>query len=164
MKDKKVIIIVAIFICIILLLGLIVFSKANEINVDEVDESRKISQENSYDGPIKMSIKDDTLTSKGATFILKNDTDENYWYDPVYYIEKKEDNKWNEIALDEPLSWNTVLYTIKAGEEIELNIDWSITGYGVLKTGEYRIIKKDFRKEASPDSRAYSVYVEFEIK
>ena len=41
-------------------------------------------------------MKEDTITSKEATFILKNNTDEDYAYDPSYYLEKKEDNKKEE--------------------------------------------------------------------
>lgn len=53
---------------------------------------------------IFLLVKKDTITSKGATFVLKNNTDEDYSYEPSYYIEKKEDNKWNEIILEEPLT------------------------------------------------------------
>ena len=113
---------------------------------------------------IFLLVKKDTITSKGATFVFKNNTDEDYSYEPSYYIEKKEDNKWNEIILEEPLTWNSVIYTLKAGEETEINVDWSITGYGELKDGEYRLVKTNFRKKDSPDSRAYSLYAEFEVR
>ena len=73
------------------------------------------------------------------------------------------DNKWQEIKLKEPLTWNSVLYTLKAKEEIEINIDWGSTGYGMLESGKYRLVKKGFRKNNSPDSRSYSVYSEFTI-
>ena len=123
-----------------------------------------IIENNNKNEEISLLVKEDTITSKGATFILKNNTDEDYAYEPSYYIEKKEDNKWNEIILKEPLTWNSVIYTLKAGEETEMNVDWSITGYGELKDGEYRLVKANFRKKDSPDSRAYSVYAEFHIK
>lgn len=123
-----------------------------------------IVENNNKNEDISLLVKEDTITSKGATFILKNNTDEDYAYDPSYYLEKKEDNKWNEIVLEEPLTWNSVIYTLKAREETEINIDWSITNYGELKDGEYRLVKSNFRKSVSPDSRYYSVYAEFEVK
>ena len=121
-------------------------------------------ENNDKNEEISLLVKEDTITSKGATFILKNNTDEDYAYDPSYYLEKKEDNKWNEIVLEEPLTWNSVIYTLKAREETEINIDWSIANYGELKDGEYRLVKSNFRKSVSPDSRYYSVYAEFEVK
>lgn len=123
-----------------------------------------IIENNNRNEEMSLLVKEDTITSKGATFILRNNTDENYCYEPSYYLEKKEDNKWNEIVLEEPLSWNTVIYTLKAKEETEIIIDWSITGYGVLKNGEYRLVKANFRKKDSPDSSSFSLYAEFEVK
>ena len=123
-----------------------------------------IVENNNKNEDISLLVKEDTITSKGATFILKNNTDEDYAYEPSYYLEKKEDNKWNEIVLEEPLTWNSVIYTLKAREETEINIDWSITGYGELKNGVYRLVKSNFRKKDSPDSRSYSLYAEFEVK
>lgn len=123
-----------------------------------------IVENNNKNEDISLLVKEDTITSKGATFILKNNTDEDYAYEPSYYLEKKEDNKWNEIVLEEPLTWNSVIYTLKAREETEINIDWSITGYGELKNGAYRLVKSNFRKKDSPDSRSYSLYAEFEVK
>lgn len=113
---------------------------------------------------LTLSVKNGTLTNKGATFILKNNSSVDYCYEQAYYLERKEDNKWNEIILKEPLSWNSVLYTLNKKEEIEINIDWSNTGYGILNEGEYRLVKKNFRKKDSPDSKSYSVYAEFMIK
>ncbi len=137
-------------------------SEAEEV-IDFVKTISIIENSNKNED-ISLLVKEDTITSKGATFILKNNTDEDYAYEPSYYLEKKEDNKWNEIVLKEPLSWNSIIYTLKAREEIEINIDWSITGYGVLKNGEYRLVKANFRKKYSPDSRAYCIYAEFVVK
>ena len=146
------------------ILGFRVYYKLDDHGVDKVNDSNEQKKKNVYENPVTIYIKNDTLTPKGATFILKNNTDENYCYEPAYYIEKKEGNKWNEIVLKEPLSWNSVIYTIKPREETEINIDWSVTGYGALKNGEYRLVKRNFRKENSLDSRAFSSYVEFEIE
>ena len=132
--------------------------------IEDGKEKNEANTTHENNEEISLLVMEDTITSKGATFILKNNTDEDYAYEPSYYLEKKEDNKWNEIALEEPLTWNSVILTLKARDEIEINVDWSITGYGVLKDGEYRLVKTNFRKTLSPDSRAYSVYAEFEVK
>ena len=105
-----------------------------------------------------------TISSKGATFILKNYTDEEYSYGPVYTIEKFENQTWKELdTLTNPLTWNSIVYSLKAHEEKEFIIDWYL-GYGELKNGTYRLVKNDLRKANSPESRAYSVYAKFDIK
>ncbi len=137
---------------------------AGTINTDEMLKTNE-SVEQSNMGSILLEVKEDTRTSKGATFIIKNNTDEEYSYGPSYFIEKFENRSWKELdtLTGNPLSWNEVLYTLKAGEEKELYIDWYL-GYGELKSGTYRLVKNDLRKSNSPDSRAYTVYGEFDIK
>lgn len=137
----------------------------NEItNEWEEINNKEQKKDNTYDTPVTMNIKDGTLTSKGATIILKNNTDKEYCYEPVYYLEKKENGDWKKIELDEPLSWNSVIFTLKSREEIEINIDWSNTGYGILDKGQYRLSKSNFREKDSPSSIGFETYVEFEIK
>lgn len=131
---------------------------AERLKTDESPKQRSV-------GSVYMEVKEDTRTSKGATFIIKNTTDEEYAYGPTYTIEKFENQAWTEIdtLTGDPLSWNAIAYTLKANEEKELNIDWSL-GYGELKSGTYRLVKSDIRKSNSPESRTYSVYAEFDIK
>ena len=116
-------------------------------------------------GSVLIEIKEDTRTTKGATFIIKNATDEEYAYGPTYTIEKFENQTWKEIdtLTGDPLTWNSIVYSLKAHEEKEFIIDWSL-GYGELKSGTYRLVKSDLRKSKSPDSRTYTIYAEFDIK
>ncbi len=118
-----------------------------------------------YYEPISLNIKNNTLTNKGATFILKNNTDEEYSYGEPYTIEKFENDSWKEFdtLTGDPLSWNEMLYILKPNEEREININWSF-GYGELKRGTYRLVKNSFRKNNSPESRTYTLYGEFDIK
>ncbi len=118
-----------------------------------------------YYEPISLNIKSNTLTNKGATFMLKNNTDEEYSYGEPYIIEKFENDSWKELdtLTGNPLSWNEMLYILKSNEESEININWSF-GYGELKSGTYRLVKNNFRKNNSPESRAYTVYAEFDVK
>ena len=128
------------------------------IKTDEKTEQKNI-------GSVLLEVKEDTRTSRGATFIIKNSTDEEYSYGDPYAIEKFEDGTWKEIDTlkGEPLAWNAIVYSLRANEEREININWSL-GYGELKSGTYRLAKHDLRKSVSPDSRAYSIYAEFDIK
>ncbi len=150
--------------------------------INNSKEEQKWFRENIYDskyitfeqgGPytifsngVSLAVKLNTITNEGATFILKNHTDDEYWYGPEYHIEKKENGKWKEIdtLTGDPLTWNAIAYTLKANEEKELYIDWSI-GYGELESGEYRLIKNTFREKDRPidESKKLNLYAEFKI-
>ncbi len=127
----------------------------NFIKTIDINEEKEIS----------LSLKEETLTSMGATFILKNNSNKEYYYGADYYIEYKHNDNWNEIQLDEPLSWNSIAYVIKPGDEQEININWSY-GYGELKTGIYRLVKKVSKVDDKPidESKIIYLYSEFEIR
>ena len=114
---------------------------------------------------VELEVKDSSITPEGAVFIIKNNTEEEYSYGDPYTIEKFENGYWKEIdtITNEPLSWNSITYTLKVNEKKEINIKWSL-GYGKLKSGKYRLVKHDLRKSVSPESRAYSISAEFSIK
>ena len=134
------------------------------INTDEMLKPNENVEQKNISSVI-LEVKEETRTSKGATFILKNNTDEEYSYGPTYTIEKFENTSWKEFdtLTGDPLTWNSIVYSLKAHEESEINIDWSL-GYGELKRGTYRIVKNDLRKSKSPESRTYTLYAEFDIK
>lgn len=143
------------------ILGIMTFGNTDvDIHVkhNENNEQKSISS-------IILEVKEDTRTRKGATFVIKNNTNDEYSYGPIYTIEKFENNSWKEIntLTGDPLTWNSVIYKLKPGEEKELYIDWSL-GYGELKSGTYRLVKSDLRKSKNPESRTYTVYAEFDIK
>ena len=134
------------------------------IKADEIIKHTGNSEQKNV-GSILLEVKEDTRTSKGATFIIKNTSDNEYSYGEPYTIEKSESGNWKEIdtLTGESQAWNDILYNLKPNETRELNINWSF-GYGELKSGTYRLVKSDLRKTNSPESRAYSVYAEFDIK
>lgn len=133
-----------------------------EIGKDITDIERNcMTPEYSYTD-VSLSIKSNTLTSKGATFIIKNNSKEDYTYGAEYKIQVKKDEQWQDIELDQPIVWNSMAYSLISREQREINIDFTY-GYGELSKGQYRLVKEDLRKSVSPDSRAYSIYAEFEI-
>lgn len=136
---------------------LVFISHDNGLTWDLESETKEVS----------LKVKKDTITSKGATFIMKNNSDENYDYGADWYIEIKENDNWKELETitGEPLSWNSIAYVIKPNEEKEFTIDWSY-GYGELKKGNYRLLKKISKSEDTPidDFKVIKLYAEFEIK
>lgn len=113
---------------------------------------------------ISLYLQVDTLTPKGATFIIKNNSKETYIYGDEYKIETKIDGQWQAIELENPLAWNDLAYTLTGMGQREINIDFTY-GYGELEKGEYRLVKKVFKENDVPiDETKYQyVYVEFEI-
>ena len=133
------------------------------INSDEVLKPSNNNKNNT--GSVLLEVKEDTRTSKRATFIIKNTTLEEYAYGPQYIIERYENKTWKELdtLTGDPLTWNSIVYSLKGHEEKEFIIDWSL-GYGELKSGTYRLVKNDLRKSKSSESRTYTLYAEFDIK
>ncbi len=133
------------------------------IKADEIIKHTGNSEQKNV-GSVLLEVKEDTRTSKGATFIIKNNTEDDYSYGLPYSIEKFENKTWKELdtLTGEPLSWDLIVFTIKAKEEAEINIDWS--AYGELQNGTYRLVKSDFRKSNTSESRTYTLYAEFDIK
>ena len=141
------------------ILGFKVFDNTKLV---KVSDSKDFIQDQLF-----LTLKENSLTKTGAIFTLKNDTDKEYWYGPDYYIEYRDNGDWKELdtITGEPLVWNSIAYVLKPGEEKELNIDWSY-GYGELKNGEYRLVKKTFKEENRPidNSKLVYLYATFKIK
>ncbi len=134
------------------------------IKIDERLKPNGNSEQKNF-GNVLLEVKEDSRLSKGATFIIKNTTDEEYAYGPTYTIEKFENQSWKEIdtLTGDPLTWNSIVYSLKPHEEKEFIVNWYL-GYGELKSGTYRLVKSDLRKANSPESRSYTIYAEFDIK
>lgn len=125
------------------------------------NSDKKYSKKEYPIADVSMSIKDDTLTGTGATFILTNDSAIDVIYGNPYSIQIKEDGKWQAIDVD--LSFTLPAYILKAKTSEEITINWEY-GYGKLENGEYRIIK-DFSYEKIKDNYVdFSLKVEFNIE
>ncbi|MBQ1812675.1 MAG: hypothetical protein II119_01835 [Bacilli bacterium] len=116
--------------------GMQIYNKTNRVykSIDKLE------------GPITLVLKSGTLTNERATFIIENNSEDTYTYGPDYYIEKYENNTWKEIKLDTPLTWNSIIITLKPNEKKEINIDFTF-GYGKLNNGKYRLVKKVFKND-----------------
>ena len=113
---------------------------------------------------ILMTIKNNTLTNSGLTLLMKNNTDQTYYYGPQYSLEKYENGKYVSFEPKETLVWNAILYNIKTNEEKEETIDWTY-GYDKLKSGKYRLVRYFTSEENLPYSSnvAEKIYIEFDI-
>lgn len=112
------------------------------------------------DHDILVSIKEGTLTSKGATFIMENNSGRTLYYGEGYDLEIKQDDAWHEINVG-PMSVHPILLKLNNHNSIELEIVWDHI-YGVLESGEYRFLKSvSFENDLSEN---FYIGIEFTIE
>lgn len=140
----------------------------DEIEANEllgIIKTLQIEKVNAGENAVSLSVDTTTLTTKGAKFTLSNNSDDEYTYGADYRIDKKVDNEWKELETEGTSAWNSIGYISKANISNEVNIDWTI-GYGELKTGKYRLVKKVIKSSDTPitENDTIEIYAEFEIK
>ena len=140
---------------IVLCITLLLISGCNENsnfigNVSDI----KISNNNK---DVLLTIKDGTLKDTTTSLILENNTNKTLYYDEVYEIEIKKDNKWHKINVE--LDFDLPLWMVKPKSREELKLDWKY-GYGKLEPGKYRIVKKVYFEEEN----SFYISAEFIIK
>ena len=107
---------------------------------------------------VKLKVREETLTNKGATFVLENNRKDIIDYTLAYEIEAKRDNKWYKLGIIN--EFIEEIYEVDAKSTDQIIVNWEKT-YLKLPKGEYRLIK-----EISVPSTLELFYVagEFKIK
>lgn len=113
---------------------------------------------------VALTIKPGTQTAKGATIIIKNNTEEIITYGESYYLEKEKNNKWYKLNTINPLKFNAIAYKLKDKESIEMKVNWSYS-YGDLGSGKYRLVKDIFidSDKTTNELENGRIFVEFSI-
>lgn len=111
---------------------------------------------------ITFSVKEGTLTPSGATFLLKNNFSEDYWYGEHYTLERAQGESWVQLVPKEGAAWHDIAYLLSAGAENEMEIAWE-WAYGKLPVGTYRIQTQVYPGEGEVTGREITAMVEFEI-
>lgn len=118
---------------------------------------------NNLDG-VTMSVKEDTVSSKGLTVVLENNSNAQCIYSEDFLLEKKINDTWYQvpISIDGNYGFEGIGYDLNSGDNREWNVDWDWL-YGILDAGEYRIVKEilDFRNTGDYDK--YYLAAEFSI-
>lgn len=84
-------------------------------------------------------------------------------YGNPYWIEKKENNKWNKVKTINDCNFTLPAYGLQPDEKKEIKVDWEFC-YGKLPYGKYRIVK-DVNFEYEDDTRDFfDIAVEFIIE
>lgn len=110
------------------------------------------------DSNVTLKVREETLTNKGATFVLENNRKDIIDYTLAYEIEAKRDNKWYKLGV--VAEFVEEIYEVDAKSTDQIIVDWEKT-YLKLPKGEYRLVK-----EISVPSTLELFYVagEFTIK
>lgn len=110
------------------------------------------------DSNVTLKVREETLTNKGATFVLENNRKDIIDYTLAYEIEAKRDNKWYKLGII--AEFVEEIYEVDAKSTDQIIVDWEKT-YLKLPKGEYRLVK-----EISVPSTLELFYVagEFTIK
>ena len=125
--------------------------------------NNRIGEKTPYDiktNQVTINVKEDSLTSSQATFIIKNKTDKEFTYGEPYHLEIKHNDSWHILELEpnNDLFFTMPAYSLKAGESVEKECEWE-HGYGQLKKGTYRIVK-----DVSNKKEQLYVAAEFTVK
>ncbi len=90
---------------------------------------------------VSLALKEGTLKSSKATFIMTNDSDADVVFDPVeFHLEEKKNGVWEENIGTRVSQWKRdTTETIPAGTSKEIEVDWKGL-CGTIGSGEHRII------------------------
>lgn len=136
-----------------IILGIIVYCvlKGNNHTISDI----KVTESN-----VSLSIKENTLTTSGATLILKNNSNTNIQYGNPYEIEIKNNKKW--YKLDGKMYFTLPLFFLEPNKTVELEVNWQ-DGYKKLKKGTYRIIKEIKIEKEDNTFDSFYIATEFTI-
>lgn len=91
------------------------------------------------DSNVTLKVREETLTNKGATFVLENNRKDIIDYTLAYEIEAKRDNKWYKLGV--VAEFVEEIYEVDAKSTDQIIVDWENT-YLKLPKGEYRLVKE----------------------
>lgn len=118
---------------------------------------------------VNFYIKEDTLTKKGATFIIENKSDYKIGIGQSFTIEKY-DSETHDFQVfnsttDKECAFNMIGYVLEKNKPFEIKQSWSCM-YNELPKGYYRIVKHvNFESDRPVDeNNVYYIWTEFDIE
>lgn len=113
--------------------------------------------------PVKLEVREDTLTRTGATVVITNKSEnDTYEYGYPYHLEVMNNNKWYELETINDLAFILPAFELLPGDSEELNINWNYA-YGKLEDGTYRIVKDITKGSSEPTDPVIYIVAEFTI-
>ena len=116
-------------------------------------------QNNELNELVDITIKEGTLTNKGATIIIESKADYEITYGESFWVEKLNNNEYEKLPVKgDGCMFIMIAYTTNQ-EKKELDQNWSCM-YDILPKGKYRLVKEMGLK----NDATYNAWVEFEIE
>ena len=142
--------------------NIITLKSSDDINNKKpiIDELKHSETERDM-SKVKMTIKDEEVTSEGIEIIIEDKNETPYVYDSWFEIEKLENNEWKKLQYRDDYVSDDIgymIYVLKDGK-LEEKINWS-KEYGILDRGKYKLIKRCMDED---DSYTH-IEIKFEIK
>ncbi len=106
-----------------------------------------------------LTIDEKSVTAKGLSLTLTNNSDITYYLGNDFKIEKKQDDKWYKLKMDGEMMIALSLKSIDPRDALLFNIEWW-PWYGELPKGEYRIVMDFYELEKA----RYYTAAEFSIE
>lgn len=114
---------------------------------------------------VRMDIVEGTLTPTSAKVKIKDLNNYKYLYGEYYRLDKKVNDKWEELPLKNLVGFNDIGYFTGINGYLELDINWEYA-YGELSKGKYRIVKYALMNLERPcvgECKRYYFSVEFDM-
>lgn len=142
------------FLLVLLGVGALIFLS---VNFAKQDSKEKVLKD------VTMTIKENTLSPRGATIII-TDTNkkEKHIYSEYYRIERQDNGNWVSVDTKTEADFSTLGIEKDNDNKIELDIDWEWL-YGSLPKGNYRLAKKAEVYKNNKNKGERFVYVEFRV-
>ncbi len=128
-------------------------------------EKNKDKDYNQFD-KCTMEVIEKTIKSTGVTVRFSSTNENETTYGSYYRIEKYADGQWKEVdhkKLEGELAWTSEAYIVPSHEYRDCIVDWEWL-YGILNTGEYRIIKEIIDFRGTGDYDQYFLAAKFNIE
>lgn len=104
-----------------------------------------------------------TYNNKGLTFIINNDTENEYTYGNDYMLLVYKNGAWNNVPCKNDLNFNTIGYILKPHSATDkITIDWE-PFYGNIPDGKYKFDKTILFVRSPGDYDSYHISAEFEL-
>ncbi len=133
-----------------------------EIYYEDLSDRGSVSHDNR--GYVELCVVEDSITSSGATFKIRNSSQYMLDYGEDYMLQVYSDGEWSDVLLIvDSYDVNSIANLVWAGGDVSsFTVDWTSI-YGELGSGYYRLVKEYFYETDDGNVFTYGI-CGFEIK
>lgn len=120
-----------------------------------------VKQKNTND-KLTLTLKEGSLSDRGAVFVLENKSDKVYTYGAEYDIEVKTDNGWEKVEDSRNKEWTQVLYVSEPNKTNNIAVDFSELKTKLVSGKHYRVVKRLIEEVGG--NKEYYLNAEFQMR